>query len=30
VFKLPVQRLKKPKATYQQRVAQDTRQMSLF
>ena len=30
VFKLPVQRLRKPKATYQQRVARDTRQMSLF
>ena len=30
VFKLPVQRAKKPKATYQQRVARDTRQMSLF
>jgi hypothetical protein len=30
VFKRPVQTLRKPKATYQQRVAQDRRQMSLF
>ncbi len=30
VFKTPVQRASKPKNTYQQRVAQDTRQMSLL
>jgi hypothetical protein len=30
MFKRSVQRVKKPKATYQQRVARDTRQMSLF
>jgi hypothetical protein len=30
VFKRPVQTLRKPKATYQQRVARDRRQMSLF
>jgi hypothetical protein len=30
VVELPVQRAKKPKATYQQKVMRDTRQMSLF
>ena len=30
VFRIPVPRARKPKATYQQRVARDTRQMSLF
>jgi hypothetical protein len=30
VFRMPVPRARKPKATYQQRVARDTRQMSLF
>jgi hypothetical protein len=30
MFKIPVQPAKKPKATFQQRVRRDTRQMSLF